>query len=296
MQKFPKNTPSMKTGLVLEGGGLRALFTAGILDVLMEHNINVDGVIGVSAGALFGVNYISRQIGRALRYNLMLKDHPDYMGLRCLIRTGEIVGGEFAYHIVPFEIDVVDGDTLRSNPTEFWMVSTDVVNDEPVYHRMTDFNHEELQWLRASASMPVVSHVVEIDGKTMLDGGMIDSIPLKAFQSMGFDRNIVILTQPLDYRKTPTKLGWLFRLCCRKYPKIVEIMKRRHKMYNSQLDYIHTEAQKGNTLLIYPKESLNIGRTELNEHKMRAVYNQGREIAEQRLQEIKDFLGLSRLS
>lgn len=284
----------MKTGLVLEGGGLRALFTAGILDVFLEHNINVDGVIGVSAGALFGINYVTRQNGRALRYNLQLKDHPDYMGLRCLLRTGEIVGGEFAYHVVPFSIDIVDADTFRSNPTEFWMVCTDVVNDEPIYHRMDEVSHKELQWMRASASMPVVSHVVKLDGKTMLDGGMIDSIPLAAFQRMGFERNIVILTQPIDYRKKPTKLGWFFRLCCRKYPKIAEIMERRHKMYNSELDYIHSEVQKGNTLLIYPNESLNIGRTELNEHKMRAVYNQGRQVAEERLQEIKDFLGQHR--
>lgn len=280
----------MKKGLVLEGGGLRSLFTSGILDVMLEHDITFDGLIGVSAGAIFGCNYKSKQIGRGLRYNIALMNTPNYMGLKTFIKTGNIVNADFAYHVVPFEIDVFDGETFKKNPIDFWMVMTDIETGESVYHQMKEFTHEELEWMRASASMPLVSKPVEIDGRKMLDGGMTNSIPLEAFQQMGYERNVVILTQPQSYYKKPSRINWLFKVFCRKYPKIAEIMKRRYIMYNSQLDFIHKEEQKGNTLLIYPEEPLNIGRTEMNEEKMRRVYDMGREKGEQMLQQIKDFL------
>ena len=277
-------------GLVLEGGGMRGLFTAGVLDTMMDENLVFDGMIGVSAGALFGCNYKSRQKGRALRYNINLRNDPRYMGLRTLLKTGNIVGPEFAYHVVPFEIDKFDSETFRSNPMEFWMVCTDIVNGKPVYHKMEEFNHHELEWMRASASMPLVSTPVEIDGYTMLDGGMINSIPLEAFQNMGYDRNIVILTQPLGYKKKQMKIIWMFKHFCKKYPKIGEIMERRFEMYNAQLDYIEQESRKGNTLLIYPEEALRIGRTEADEKKMRRAYSLGCKKADELMLQIKDFL------
>lgn len=281
---------SMKRGLILEGGGLRCIFTSAILDVLMENGITVDGFIGVSAGALFGINYKSQQPGRALRYNILLKDDPRYMGIRALLRTGDIVSNEFAYHIVPFEIDKVDIETFKSNPMEFWMACTDITSGLPIYHQMKEVTHKELDWMRASASMPLVSHIVEIDGKMMLDGGMTDSIPLKAFQAMGYERNIVILSRPRGYRKKHTHLTPLFKLCCSKYPKIAETMDRRHEMYNQQLDYLLEEEKKGNTMLIFPDEDLKIGRTELNERKLRHINELGRNKAIELLPQIKDFL------
>lgn len=279
-----------KTGLVLEGGGLRGMFTGGVIDAMIDEDINFDGMIGVSAGALFGCNLKSRQKGRALRYNVKLRKDPRYMGLRSLIKTGDIVGAEFSYHVVPFEIDPFDGETFRQNPMDFWLVATDILTGEPVYHQMKEFTHHELEWMRASGSMPAVSHPVEVDGRVLLDGGMVDAIPLKAFQRMGYGRNVVVLTQPRDYFKKKTKLVWIIKQFTKKYPKVAEVMARRHEMYNEELEYIASQEKAGNALLIYPDKPLKIGRTELNEKKMRRVHHQGYEAAQQMMERIKDFM------
>ena len=280
----------MRKGLVLEGGGMRGLFTAGVLDVMMEQGICFDGIVGVSAGALFGCNYKSRQIGRALRYNIRFKDDPQYMGLRALLKTGNIVAPEYAYHVVPNTLDVFDRETFKRNPTEFHVVCTDVMTGEPLYHRIDTMDDEGLEWLRASGSMPLVSQPVLRDGRLYLDGGISDSIPLRYFQEQGFERNIVILTQPKGFYKKQTKLMPLFHLFMRRYPAIVKAMSRRHLMYNDELSYLEDQEQKGNILLIYPQDTLPIGRTEQNERKMRHVYAMGRTMAEGMLKEIKDFL------
>src|SRR5574344_840462 len=183
----------IKGGLVLEGGGMRGMFTAGVMDVFMEKNLSFDGMIGVSAGALFGCNYKSRQRGRALRYNIKLKNDPDYMGWRTFFHTGNIVNPQFSYHVLPFVIDEFDRETFERNPMEFWMVCTDIVTGKPIYHRMDAFTHREVEWMRASASMPAVSRPVQIDGHVLLEGGMTDSIPLEKFQKMGYGHNVVIL-------------------------------------------------------------------------------------------------------
>lgn len=280
----------MKKGLVLEGGGMRGMFTAGVMDALMEEHLSFDGMIGVSAGALFGCNYKSMQPGRALRYNVKLKNDPRYIGLRPLLKTGNIVSPHFSYHVVPFEIDKFDVKTFEANPMEFWMVCTDIVSGTPVYHKMNKFTHHEVEWMRASASMPVVSRPVMVDDKVLLDGGMTDSIPLKAFQKMGFERNVVILTQPKDYYKKPLKINWLIKLFTRKYPMVGECMKRRHEMYNEELRYLECQEAAGNTLLVYPNEALHIGRTELNEKKMKEIHAMGYKEACDKMKLIKDFV------
>lgn len=269
---------------------MRGLFTAGILDAFMEQNLTFDGMIGVSAGALFGSNYKSLQKGRALRYNIKLKDRPNYMGLKTFMRTGNILNAQFAYHELPFLVDKFDIDTFERNPMEFWMVCTDIVTGEPYYHRMDTFTHRDVEWMRASASMPAVSRPVKIGEHLYLDGGITDSIPLHAFQNLGYQRNVVILTQPKDYFKKPIKINWLIRLMTRQYPMVGRCMARRHEMYNRQLRYIMQEEAKGNTLLIYPDEPLHIGRTELNEQKMRHVHAMGYEKAQSMMEEIKAFL------
>ena len=280
----------MKKGLVLEGGGLRALFTAGVTDVMMENQIEFDGLIGVSAGATFGCNYKSKQIGRALRYNIAYKDDPRYMGWRSFLKTGDLVGAEFSYHILPNELDIFDYETFRQNPMEFHIVCTDAETGEPVYKQLDDMTSEGLDWIRASASMPIVSRPVSLEGRKLLDGGIVNSIPLKHFQELGYERNIVVLTQPKGFFKKRTKLMPLFQLTMRKYPAIIKAMGRRHLMYNEQLRYLAEQERKGNTLLIYPENTLPIGRTEQNEEKMRHVYQMGRKTAEEQLLKIKDFL------
>ena len=280
----------MKKGLVLEGGGLRALFTAGVTDVMMENQIRFDGLIGVSAGATFGCNYKSGQVGRALRYNITFKDDPRYMSWRSFLKTGDLVGAEFSYHVLPNQLDIFDYEAYCQNPMEFHVVCTDAETGEAVYKRLDRMDDEGLDWIRASASMPIVSRPVPLEGRKLLDGGIVNSIPLKHFQELGFERNIVVLTQPKGFFKKRTKLMPLFRLTMRKYPAIIKAMSRRHLMYNEQLQYLAEEEQKGNVLLIYPEDALPIGRTEQNEEKMRKVYQMGRIAAEQQLSKIKNFL------
>lgn len=280
----------MKTGLVLEGGGMRALFSAGVMDVMLEHGIRFDGIVGVSAGATFGCNYKSHQPGRVLRYNLRFKDDPRYMGLRSLLRTGDLVGADFSYHTLPNELDIFDRDTYGHDPTVFHVVCTDVVTGKPVYHRIDNMDDEGLDWIRASASMPLVSRPVCLDGHLLLDGGIVDSIPLRYFQARGFDHNVVILTQPKGFFKKKTRLMPLFHLFMRRYPAVIQAMACRHLMYNDELKFLEEQESLGHILLICPQNTLPIGRTEQKESKMRRVYGMGRQTGEEMIQAIKDFL------
>ncbi len=285
-----------RTGLVLEGGGMRALFSAGVMDVMLENGITFDGVIGVSAGASFGCNYKSRQAGRVLRYNLNYVDHPDYMGVRPLLKTGNIIGAEFAYHTLPTQLDLFDDATYEANPTAFYVVCLDVETGKPIYKRLDKCDREGREWIRASGSMPVVSVPVQVGGYKLLDGAMGDNIPLEYFQSIGYERNVVILTQPRGFQKTPSKAFPLIKMLLkRKYPKVVEAMQRRHVLYNEQLRYLEEQEQMGQTLLIYPPEKLNISRIETNKQKLQDTYDKGREMGLKLLPTIRDFLGSPRI-
>ncbi len=280
----------MKTGMILEGGAMRGLFTAGVIDVLMEQGIQVDGVIGVSAGAAFGCNYKSRQIGRVLRYTTTYARDPRYGGIRSLIKTGDIYGAEFCYHEIPEKLDLFDEETYRSNKVDFYVTCTDVATGQPVYHKCETTRGDDLEWIRASASMPMVSRVVKIGEKELLDGGISDSIPLAYFQSMGYEKNIVVLTQPRGYTKKKNKALPLMRWFLKKYPNVVETMAHRHEQYNETLDFIKKEEEKGKVLVICPEEALNIGRMEKQPEKLTEVYEKGRKVAEEQLEKIKAFL------
>ena len=278
---------------MLEGGAMRGLFTAGVIDVMMEAGIRYDGIIGVSAGSSFGCNYKSHQPGRVLRYNLRFRRHPKYMGLLPLLTTGNLVGADFAYHKLPLELDLFDIEAFESDPTEFHIVCTDVADGCPVYYRMDKVDYDSLEWLRASASMPIVTRPVRVDdGRMMLDGGISDSIPLEYFQKIGYDRNVVVLTQPRDYKKKPAK-EWVFRMFMRKYPAIAEAMSRRHEMYNAQLDYIARQVADGNTFVIAPDMPLPIGRVEMNAKKMKSVYRMGREACRKLILDLSEFLNFN---
>ena len=280
----------MKNGLVLEGGAMRGLFSAGIMDVMMENGITFDGVIGVSAGAAFGCNYKSRQPGRAIRYNKRFAKDKRYCSMQSFLRTGDLFGAEYAYHIVPNEYDIFDNETYEQNPLEFWLVCTDVETGQPVYKRCDKGGDVTFDWVRASASMPVVSKVVELEGYKLLDGGITDSIPLKAFQQEGFERNIVILTQPLGYEKKPSRFLPIIRMSLRKYPRVVEAMAMRHLMYNEELAYVEQEVRRGTTMAIYPDKPLPIGHISHDPAEMQRVYDIGREMGERKLEEMKSFL------
>ena len=280
----------MKKGLILEGGALRGMFSAGIMDVMMEHNVSFDGLIGVSAGAAFGCNYKSKQPGRVLRYNTRFANDWRYCSVRSLITTGDIFGGEFCYHEMPEKYDVFDTATFDANPMEYYVVCTDVETGEAVYSRQMQSGYDCYEWIRASASMPMVSRIVEINGQKLLDGGIADSIPLHFFESVGYDRNVVILTQPQGYMKEHNKRMPLLRFHLRKYPKMINALDWRHEMYKAQTRYVEEREKTGDVLVIRPDEPLHIGHVEHNPDRMRAVYNEGRKIGERRIGEILSFL------
>lgn len=282
----------MKTGLVLEGGAMRGLFTAGVTDVMMENGIKFDGAIGVSAGAAFGCNYKSHQIGRAARYNIKYCNDERYCGFKTLVKTGDIYGVDFCYREIPQKLDVFDVDTFQKNPMEFYVVCTDIVTGKAIYHKCTTGGAEDLDWIRASASMPLVSRVVETDGYKMLDGGMSDSVPLKYFESIGYDRNVVILTQPDGYVKKKNKFLPVMRLTMRGYPKLIETVADRHNVYNQTTEYIKEREKTGNAFVIRPPENLNIGAVEHNPDELKRVYEIGRKTGEETLDAMKEFLAI----
>lgn len=280
----------MKRGLILEGGAMRGLFTAGVMDVLMENGIRFDGVIGVSAGAAFGCNYKSGQIGRVLRYNTRFCRDKRYSGWRVLFRTGNIFSTEFCYGEVPLKHDKFDFDAFEKHPSEFWVVATDLETGEAVYHKYEGMHDHGFDWIRASASMPLVSKIVEIDGRKLLDGGIADSIPVKFFEDRGYEKNIVVLTQPDGYRKGKNKALPFIKAKYKKYPNFIETARRRHKNYNETLDYIKEKEEKGELLVLRPPVNLPVGKVEKDPEKLKKAYNIGRETAEKRIYEIKEYM------
>ena len=277
----------MKKGLVLEGGAMRGLFSAGVMDVLMENNIWPDGVIGVSAGAAFGCNMKSKQPGRVLRYNQKLAHDWRYASLRSLLTTGDYFGGEYAYHYMPRHIDYFDVDTFRENPMEFWAVCTNVGTGKAEYKRLTEVDDICLEYIRASASTPIAARIVTVEGKKLLDGGIADSIPLRFFREQGYERNLVVLTQPEGYVKKQNSFMRLMRMWLHRHPRIVRALENRHIMYNEELAYIREEEKKPNTLVLHPKGKLTIGHISHDPAEMQATYEQGREVALEKLEEIK---------
>lgn len=279
----------MKKGLILEGGAMRGMFTAGVIDVMMENGIEFDGAIGVSAGAAFGCNYKSRQIGRAIRYNMRFCNDPRYCGIRTLIKTGDLYSKDFCYGDVPLKYDIFDFDTFKNNPMEFYVVCTDVETGKPVYKKCDNFD-DSFKWIRASASMPIVSKIVEIGNQKLLDGGVSDSIPIKYFESIGYDRNVVILTQPRGYRKNKNRIMPIIKLSLKKYPQLIQALKNRHDDYNDAIDYIYQKEKEGNLLVICPESKLQVGKVEHDAQKLKVAYDMGRETAIKRIEEIKEYL------
>ncbi|MDE6776221.1 MAG: patatin family protein [Ruminococcus sp.] len=282
----------MKTGLVLEGGAMRGLFTAGVLDVLMENEITFDGATGVSAGACFGCNCKSGQNGRVIRYNLRFCRDKHYCSIWSLIFTGNMFGAEFCYHTIPDKLDLFDYKTFRENPMDFFVVCTDITTGKPVYKRLKTACFTELEWMRASASMPLASKIVSIDGRKLLDGGISASIPLRFMEKNGYERNVVILTQPRGYIKKQGKSSSVISAVYRKYPEFVKSCIQRPEMYNNQLRYIAQAEKEGRAFVIAPPEKLPIGHIEHNPDVMLEVYRTGRKTALKSLKGLLKFRSL----
>ena len=283
----------MKTGIVVEGGGMRGIYGAGVLDVLLENDIKADGLIGVSAGAIHGCSFVSGQKGRSIRYNLKYSRDPRYMSMRSLIRTGDMFGIDFCYRELPETLDPFDNETFESSSTEYYVTCTDVETGQPVYHRCPSLRGDRIDWVRASASMPLASRIVELDGKKLLDGGVADSIPVMAFRKMGFKKDLVILTRPEGYRKKQNPMLPLIRRAYREYPEFVETAASRHLVYNRELDEISRLEREGEILVIRPSRRIKISRTERRPERIEQMYRLGREDAMKAFSGRKAFMGAS---
>lgn len=277
-------------GLVLEGGGMRGLFTAGVLDSFFAEGIRFGGIIGVSAGAAFGCNYKSRQPGRALRYNLRFCRDRRYWGFGSLLRTGDLFNAEFCYRTLPRELDPWDGEAFERDPTRFWAVATDVETGDPVYPELSKADDRACDWIQASSSMPLVSRPVEIDGRRYLDGGISDSVPLAKSQSLGFARNVVILTRPAGYRKRPSRLLRLWHPFLRDIPAVESALRARASRYNEALDFIGAEAARGAAFVIRPPAEIPIGRVSRSRAAVQAAYDMGRDAAARALAPLRAWM------
>lgn len=278
----------MKTGIVLEGGGVRGIYTAGVLDTFMEHGIGFDGLIGVSAGAVHGCSYLSGQKGRSIRYYLKYCADPRFMSFRNWMKTGDVVDEEFSYHELPEKLEPYDYEAFLKNEVPFYAVCTNVESGEAEYIRITDML-EQIDVLRASASLPYFSRLVEIGGKKYLDGGCADSIPLNAFRKMGYEKNVVVLTRPADYVKKKEMTAFS-KLTYGKYPKFAETLKRRHVMYNEAVELIEQGEKEGSVFLIRPSAPPPAKRMEHDPERIQATYDLGAADAKKAMERLLEWL------
>lgn len=274
--------------MVLEGGGMRGLYTAGVLDQLIEWEIEVNGMVTVSAGALFGISFVSKQKGRSLRYNKKYIKDKRYISLRSLIKTGDMVNKEFAYQTLPNELDIFDEEAFKQSNISFYATVTNVETGKPEYVLIEEPS-EQMEILRASGSMPFVSNIVEYDGRKYLDGGVSDSIPVEKALSLGYDKMIIILTRPLDYRKKPSKL-LMADLKYRRYPEFTAVMKKRYQEYNETVEKIIQLEKEGKAFVFRPSESIPIKRLEKDPNKLQKIYDLGFSDAVKRSSELIEYL------
>ena len=279
----------MKIGLVLEGGGMRGLFSAGVLDALLDlKELSVNGIVGVSSGALFGVNYVSKQKERAVRYNKKYADDKRYMGLYSWITTGNAVNKDFAFYKLPCKLDVFDNETFKKAKTDFYVVMTNVESGKPEYVLIEDA-FAQMEYLRATSALPFASKIIEINGKKYLDGGISDSIPIDFCESLGYDKIIAVLTRPEGTYKED-KLGFLYKLVYRKYPNLVNSLLNMATDYEKVLAKIKDLENKGKIFVVRPPEVLKIGRLEKNRDKIQKVYDTGLNTGLKELDNIVKYL------
>ena len=278
----------MSIGLVLEGGAMRGLYTSGVLDVFLDNNIKVDGIIGVSAGVLFGVNYVSKQKGRSIRYNKKFARDKRYMGMRSFLTTGNIINRDFAYYEIPTKLDIFDEETFEKSDTDFWATVTNIETGEAEYIKL-EKPIEQTEVLRATSAMPLVSKIVEWDNKKYLDGGVSDSIPVEKCKSMGYDKIIVVLTRTIEYRKKKAN-SLLAKIKYKEYPKLVEKMENRYKKYNETVEKIIDMENKKEIFVIRPSKDLKLKRIEKDIDKLQAMYDLGISDCNKCLNSLKEYI------
>lgn len=278
-----------KLGLVLEGGGMRGIYTAGVLDFFLDKQIDVDGVIGVSAGACHATSYLSKQRGRNYRVNTKYLGTKEYLSLTSLIKTGSLFGMEFMFHKIPEELEPYDYDVFNQSKTEYITVATDLNTGDADYHIIKDM-HKEIDYIQASSSLPLLSKVVSIDGKELMDGGCSDSIPFQYMMGRGYDKNIVVLTQCASYRKGKNNLLPIIRHNYKKYPNVITALANRHIRYNKALDELEALEKAGKIFVIRPSKPVNISRVEKNLDKLQALYEEGYQDAQNQYEALKAYM------
>lgn len=280
-----------KVGMVLEGGSMRGIFTTAILDVMLEHNIEVDGIIGVSAGALFGVNYFSKQKGRAIRYNKKYFGDKRYISTHSLLTTGNLVNKEFTFYKLTKELDPLDNETFMKSNKDFYVTTTNIETGEAEYLKITNV-YEQLEEFRASSALPFASEIIEINGKKYLDGGISDSIPLDKCLELGYDKIIIILTQPKGFKKPPLskKKLKMVNLAYHKYPNLINSMKQRHIKYNKTLEKITDLENKKEIFVIRPSKKINFDIVKDDKSKIDDIYNMGINDANKIINDLKEYL------
>lgn len=276
-------------GLVLEGGGFRGMYTCGVIDVFMENGICFDEVVGVSAGAVFGCNIKSKQIGRALRYNKRFCQDSRYSGLKSFIKTGDLYNKEFAYGIVPTILDPFDTKTFRENPLKFTVVCTDIHTGNPVYHEIQNGDATDIEWIRASASIPIVSKPVKLDGYELLDGGVSDSIPVNWMLERS-DKTVIVLTRDKSYHKEPMKYIHLLKKAFKEYPNLQKALENRYIVYNKTLDEIEQLEREGKVFVIRPSKPIACAMIEKDPNHLQEIYDIGRRDALHYLEDLKKYL------
>ena len=282
----------VNAGLILEGGGMRGLYTAGVLDFFLDKDLEFREVYGVSAGSCHACSYLSKQRGRALAISIDYLKDPRYCGVRSLIKTGNLFGVKMCYDTIPNELNLYDYEAFNRYEGKFYAVMTDCETGEACYHQIKDMR-KDIWAVRASSSLPLVSRMVGVHGHLYLDGGIADSIPVKQSEKNGNAKNVVILTRDKDYRKAPSQANRLIRKLYRKYPKLVAGMEDRHIRYNETLDYLAEGEKEGRIFVIRPSRKVEVGRIEKNKEKLMELYQEGYDDASAAWAGLSHFLGLS---
>lgn len=280
-----------KVGLVLEGGSLRGLYSAGVLDIMMDNDINIDCIVGTSAGALFGPNYFSNQRGRAIRYNKRFCKDRRNISMLSFILTGNVVNKNFAYYKITKELDIFDNETFMKSGKELYVTATNIESGKCEYFKINDVL-EDMEKLRATSAIPIMTRPVKIDNKFYLDGGVSDSIPVKKCLELGCDKVIVVLTQPEGFvkKKISDKKVKTIKFVFRKYPKLIERMLNRHNDYNECINYINELEKEGKAFVIRPSEKLDIDLIERNPEKLEDIYQIGIKDMKKKIKNLKKYL------
>ncbi|MCA1027297.1 patatin family protein [Cytobacillus sp. FSL W7-1323] len=271
-----------QTALVLEGGGMRAAYSAGVMELFLDKGITFPYVIGVSAGAANAASYLSKQKGRNKKVSVEYVSDPRYFSLRNYRKSKQLFGMDFIFDEIPNKLVPYDYEAFSHGKSEFIIGTTDCLSGEAVYYGKKDYGENLLLLLKASSSLPFIAPEISFNNRMLLDGGIADSIPIRKAQADGYDKAVVVLTRPKGYRKKPSRMSFLLRRKYPQYPGLQRAMMNRYKMYNETVEYLEEQEKKGQVMIIRP-EKVDVGRMERDLKKLSAFYEQGYKDAEDSL-------------